>query len=95
MDTFYEAYYDIEHYDDQEAYDIEAEPTIHKPEVLMERFPYRYVITGVIELNGKPDCSIQEYNISTKRWKDMYLCDNEMQLMTAMEDKDYNSVAGR
>ena len=65
------------------------QPTIHKPEVLMERFPYRYVITGVIELNGKPDCRIQEYNISTKRWKDMYLCDNEMQLMTAMEDKDY------
>ena len=23
-DTFYEAYYDIEHYDDAEAYDIEA-----------------------------------------------------------------------
>ena len=59
------------------------------PEVLMERFPYRYVITGTIELNGKPDCRIQEYNISTKRWRDMYLCDNEMQLMTAMEDKDY------
>ena len=59
------------------------------PEVLMERFPYRYVISGTIELNGKPDCRIQEYNISTKRWRDMYLCDNEMQLMTAMEDKDY------
>ena len=64
-------------------------PTIHKPEVLMERFPYRYVITGTIELNGKPDCRIQEYNITTKRWRDMYLCDNEMQLMCAMEDKDY------
>ena len=59
------------------------------PEVLLERFPYRYVITGIIELNGQPDCRIQEYNISTKRWRDMYLCDNEMQLMTAMEDKQY------
>ena len=29
------------------------------------------------------------YNTQTKRYKDMYLCDNEMQLMTAMEDKDY------
>jgi hypothetical protein len=64
-------------------------PTIHKPEVLMERFPYRYVIVGKIELNGKPDCRIQEYNTFTKRWRDTYLCDNEMQLMAAMEDKDY------
>ena len=59
------------------------------PEVLMERFPYRYVITGNIELNGQPDCRIQEYNIATKRYRDIYLCDNQMQLMTAMEDKDY------
>ena len=65
------------------------QPTIHKPEVLLERFPYRYVIVGKIELNGKPDCRIQEYNTYTKRWKDMYLCDNQMQLMAAMEDKQY------
>ena len=64
-------------------------PSIHKPEVLLERFPYRYVIVGKIELNGKPDCRIQEYNTATKRWRDTYLCDNEMQLMAAMEDKDY------
>ena len=63
--------------------------TIHKPNVLLERFPYRYVTVGTIELNGKPDCRIQVYNTQTKRFKDMYLCDNEMQLMTAMEDKDY------
>ena len=63
--------------------------TIHKPNVLLERFPYRYVTVGTIELNGKPDCRIQVYNTQTKRYKDMYLCDNEMQLMTAMEDKDY------
>ena len=65
-------------------------PSIHKPEVLLERFPYRYVIVGKIELNGKPDCRIQEYNTATKRWRDTYLCDNEMQLMAAMEDKDYS-----
>ena len=64
-------------------------PSIHKPQVLMEKFPYRYVIVGKIELNNKPDCRIQEYNTATKRWKDTYLCDNEMQLMAAMEDKDY------
>ena len=55
----------------------------------MERFPYRYVITGTIELNGHPDCRIQEYNTATKRWRDTYLCDNQMQLMAAMEDRDY------
>ena len=64
-------------------------PTIHKPQVLLERFPYRYVIVGKIELNGKPDCRIQEYNLSTKRWRDTYLCDNEAQMMAAMEDKQY------
>ena len=35
--------------------------------ILKEDFPYRYAIVGTIELNGKPDCRIQEYNIKTKR----------------------------
>ena len=56
---------------------VVGKPSIHKPEVLMERFPYRYVIVGKIELNGQPDCRIQEYNLSTKRWRDTYLCDNK------------------
>ena len=60
-----------------------------KPEVLLERFPYRFVHSGIIELNNRPDCRIQKYSSQTKRWKDMYLCDNELQLMTAMEDIDY------
>ena len=41
--------------------------TTHKPNVLLERFPYRYVTVGKIELNGKPDCRIQVYNTQTKR----------------------------
>ena len=28
--------------------------------VIMERYPYRYVEDGVIELNGKPDYRIQK-----------------------------------
>lgn len=65
-------------------------PTTSKqPTILRESFPYRYVITGTIELNGKPDCRIQVFNTRSKRYNDMYLCDNEMQLMAAMEDKDY------
>ena len=30
--------------------------------VIMERFPYRYVESGVIELNGRPDYRIQKFN---------------------------------
>ena len=56
--------------------------------ILLERFPYRYVETGVLE-NGMPDYRIQKAHEYTKRYSDMYLCDNQMQLLTAMEDYDY------
>ena len=55
----------------------------------MERYPYRYVESGVIELNGKPDYRIQKFNEYTRRYSDMYLCDNSMQLDIAIEDLDY------
>ena len=55
----------------------------------MERFPYRYVESGVIELNGKPDYRIQKFNEYTRRYNDMCLCDNVMQLDTALEDFEY------
>ena len=56
--------------------------------VLLERFPYRYVEYGILE-NGKPDFRIQKMDSYSPRWKDMYLCDNGMQLTTAMEDFEY------
>lgn len=56
--------------------------------VILDRFPYRYVESGVLE-NGKPDFRIQKVDSYTGRYKDMYLCDNEMQLMTAIEDFEY------
>ena len=56
--------------------------------VLMERFPYRYVEAGTLE-NGKPDFRIQKQDHYTKRYKDMYLCDNGMQLTQAIEDFEY------
>ena len=62
---------------------------VRKPTVLLERFPYRYVQVGTLEINGKPDCRIQKVDAYTGRYRDMYLCDNEMQLMTAMDDNDY------
>ena len=58
-----------------------------KVTVLLERSPYRYVSVGVLE-NGFPDYRIQKFDW-TKRYKDMYLCDNGMQLDIAMEDFEY------
>ena len=55
----------------------------------MEQFPYRYVQVGTLEINGKPDCRIQKDDSYTGRYRDMYLCDNGMQLLTAMEDFEY------
>ena len=56
--------------------------------VIMERYPYRYVESGVLE-NGSPDYRIQKHDEYTRRYKDMYLCDNNMQLTTAIEDFEY------
>lgn len=56
--------------------------------ILLERYPYRYVECGTLE-NGFPDYRIQKANEWTKRYSDMYLCDNQMQILTAMEDYDY------
>jgi hypothetical protein len=56
--------------------------------VLLERFPYRYVECGVLE-NSMPDFRIQKADEYTKRYRDMYLLDNQMQLLTAMEDLEY------
>lgn len=58
--------------------------------VLLEHFPYRYVEKGILEINGKPDYRLQKQDHYTKRWKDIYLFDNSMQCMTAMEDFDYS-----
>ena len=55
----------------------------------MERFPYRYVEDGVIELNGKPDYRIQKFNEYTRRYNYMYLCDNSIQFDCALEDFEY------
>ena len=56
--------------------------------VLLEKFPYRYVEKGELE-NGSPDYRIQKVDSYTGKYHDMYLLDNQMQLLTAMEDYDY------
>ena len=60
-----------------------------KPKVLLDRFPYRYVEAGVLESNGNPDFRIQKMDSMTGRYRDMYLCDNQMQFLTAIDDFEY------
>ena len=56
--------------------------------VLFERFPYRYVERGTLE-NGNPDYRIQKVDSYTGKYNDMYLLDNKMQLVTAIDDFEY------
>ena len=56
--------------------------------VIMERYPYRDIECGTLD-NGFPDFRIQTQDYYTKRYKDMYLCDNGMQFITAIEDFEY------
>ena len=42
-----------------------------------------------LEINGKPDYRIQKFDEWTKRYKDMYLLDNQMQLDVCLEDPEY------
>lgn len=59
------------------------------PKVLFEREGYRFVQKGIIELNGMPDYRMQKKDHYTKRWNDIYLFDNQMQCLIAMEDPQY------
>ena len=57
--------------------------------VLLERFPYRYVECGTLEINGMPDYRIQKYDEYKKKYIDMYELDNSQQLALVMEDFEY------
>ena len=56
---------------------------------LLVRESYRFVEAGIIELNGMPDFRLQKMDQYTKRWRDIYLFDNQMQCLLAMEDIEY------
>ena len=58
-------------------------------EIIHEYGSYRYVIAGTLEINGKPDCRLQERNEITRRFFDAYLFDNMDQMFLAIEDKEY------
>jgi hypothetical protein len=57
--------------------------------VILEKEEYRFVEKGIIELNGKPDYRLQKKHYYTKKWNDIYLFDNQIQGLIAMEDINY------
>ena len=50
-----------------------------KLEVILDRYPYRFVQFGELE-SGYPDLRIQKMNYNTWRWNDMYYLDSQAQL---------------
>jgi hypothetical protein len=50
---------------------------------------FRFVERGTLEINGKPDLRLQTQDNYTLRWRDSYQFDNEMQMLTAIEDLEY------
>ena len=57
--------------------------------VLHTQGPFRFVEKGTIELNGMPDYRLQEQDYHNRKWYDVYLFDNQMQCLLAMEDAEY------
>ena len=56
---------------------------------ILDQGPYRFVHTDNPLGNGKLDFRIQKQDYYTKRYKDMYLLDNQMQMDTCIEDPEY------
>ena len=57
-------------------------------EVICQNDPYRYVEMPDLLPNGKGDYRIQKWN-NYNGYKDIYLCDNYMQMETAINDFEY------
>ena len=56
---------------------------------ILDQYPYRFVHTDKPLENGKLDFRIQKQDYYTKRYRDMYFLDNQMQLDTCLEDPEY------
>ena len=56
--------------------------------VLHTQGPFRFVEKGTLE-NGMPDYRLQEQDYYNRKWFDVYLFDNQMQLLTAIDDFEY------
>ena len=57
--------------------------------VILEKFPYRYIEMDNLLENGHPDYRIQKFHDWTRRYRDMYLLDNSIQLDYVIEDFEY------
>ena len=60
-----------------------------KMKVILERFPYRFVQKGLLEINGEPDYRIQKFNELSRQYNDMYYLDSSIQLDCCIEDPEY------
>ena len=49
---------------------------------------FRFVEKGILD-NGMPDYRLQEQDYYNRKWFDVYLFDNKMQCLLAMEDQEY------
>tara|TARA_B100000214_G_C23882852_1_gene588071 strand:+ start:465 stop:743 length:279 start_codon:yes stop_codon:yes gene_type:complete len=57
--------------------------------LILERFPYRYVQCGTLDINGEPDYRILKYNEVTSKYQTMYYLDSQIQLDCCLEDPEY------
>ena len=67
----------------------ETTTMVAKTQVILERYPYRFVQKGLLEENGAPDLRIQKFNDIQKRYYDMYYLDSQAQLDCCIEDREY------
>ena len=65
----------------------ETTTMVAKTQVILERYPYRFVQKGLLEENGAPDLRIQKFNDIQKRYYDMYNLDSQEQLDCCIEDR--------
>ena len=60
-----------------------------KAKVILDRFPYKFVECGKLEINGMPDFRILKFNKVTRSYQTMYYLDSQIQLDCALEDPEY------
>ena len=60
-----------------------------KAKVILDRFPYKFVECGKLEINGMPDFLILKFNEVTRSYQTMYYLDSQIQMDCALEDPEY------
>ena len=60
-----------------------------KAKVILDRFPYKFVECGKLEINGMPDFRNLKFNEVTRSYQTMYYLDSQIQMDCALEDPEY------